>query len=200
MNRSEAGKKGYEKTQKQLDEHRQKQHRDTVDAYLSKPKTCLFCGKQLSYEQRANKFCNQSCSASFNNKGVTRHIRRSKFCSCGQPKTLQNKYCDECAEKHVYNKVVSLEHAKNDKIRKRILLEQKGHRCERCGLADWMDQPIPVELDHIDGNSDNNSAENLRLICPNCHAQTETYKGANAGKNSSRQQMRRKRYADGLTY
>jgi hypothetical protein len=63
-----------------------------------------------------------------------------------------------------------------------------------------MGKPIPIELDHIDGNSDNNSAENLRLICPNCHAQTETYKVANKGKNSQRQAMRRNRYANGQTY
>lgn len=200
MNHSEAGKKGYEKTQKQLEEHRQKQHRDALDVYQSKPKLCLYCDKELPYERRANKFCDQSCSASFNNRGVTRHIKRSRFCSCGQPKTLQNKYCDECIEKSVYNKVVLLEHAKHDKIRKRIILEQRGHRCERCGLTEWMGEPVPIELDHIDGNSDNNTAENLRLICPNCHAQTSTYKGANAGENSSRQKMRRKRYADWLTY
>ena len=198
--RSEAGKKGYEKTQDQLNQHRQKQHNDALAAYFSNPKNCLFCGKDIPYESRANKFCNQSCSASYNNQGVTRHIRRSRYCSCGNPKVLQNKYCADCIEKHVYNKVTSLEHAKNDKIRKRIILEQRGNRCEVCGLDTWLGKPIPIELDHIDGDADNNSETNLRLICPNCHAQTATYKGANAGRNSSRQKMRRKRYADGLTY
>jgi hypothetical protein len=80
------------------------------------------------------------------------------------------------------------------------LLEKRGNRCEACGLSEWQGKPIPIELDHIDGNSDNNSEGNLRLICPNCHAQTETYKGANVGNNSSRQQMRRKRYFNGQTY
>lgn len=40
---------------------------------------------------------------------------------------------------------------------------------------------LPLEIDHIDGNSENNSEENLRLICPNCHSLTETYRGANRG-------------------
>jgi 5-methylcytosine-specific restriction endonuclease McrA len=51
--------------------------------------------------------------------------------------------------------------------------------CVVCGLADWMGTSIPLELDHIDGVRDNNSIENLRLICPNCHAHTPTYRGRN---------------------
>ncbi len=38
-----------------------------------------------------------------------------------------------------------------------------------------------LEIDHIDGNSDNNSEENLRLVCPNCHSLTSTYCGTNRG-------------------
>lgn len=46
----------------------------------------------------------------------------------------------------------------------------KEHRCEICGLDSWNGKPIPIELDHIDGNHSNNELENLRIICPNCHA------------------------------
>jgi len=45
--------------------------------------------------------------------------------------------------------------------------------------TDWMGTSIPLELDHINGVRDNNSIENLRLICPNCHAHTPTYRGRN---------------------
>ncbi len=200
MNRSEAGKKGYEKTKHILQQQREAKSRETRENYEDHPKFCLFCGEKIPYEQRVGKFCNQSCSAKFNNRGVTRHIKGTKVCSCGNPKKVTNKYCAECAENHVYSKVTSLPNAKNDKIRKRILLEQRGHQCEVCGFGEWNGKPIPIELDHMDGDADNNTEGNLRLICPNCHAQTETYKGANAGKNSSRQQMRRKRYANGQTY
>ena len=41
---------------------------------------------------------------------------------------------------------------------------------------------IPIELEHIDGNSENNSLDNLKLLCPACHSLTATYKGANMGK------------------
>ena len=49
----------------------------------------------------------------------------------------------------------------------------------------YMDEPIPLELDHIDGNSDNNSRSNLRMICPICHARTPTYRGRNMKKRGS---------------
>ena len=66
------------------------------------------------------------------------------------------------------------------KLHLRLLSEhRKEHRCEICGLSEWNGKPIPLQLDHIDGNSHNHLFENLRMICPNCHAQTETYCGKN---------------------
>lgn len=54
--------------------------------------------------------------------------------------------------------------------------------CSSCKLDKWLDGSIPLELDHIDGNRDNNSLDNLRLLCPNCHALTPTHAGKNRGK------------------
>lgn len=53
----------------------------------------------------------------------------------------------------------------------------KQHKCEICDVTEWMGHPIPLELDHIDGNHFNNDLTNLRVICPNCHAQTDTHAG-----------------------
>jgi Zn finger protein HypA/HybF involved in hydrogenase expression len=66
------------------------------------------------------------------------------------------------------------------KLGKRLISENyKEHKCEKCNNTEWNNFPIPLELDHIDGNSYNHKLENLRLLCPNCHAQTPTYRSKN---------------------
>lgn len=56
--------------------------------------------------------------------------------------------------------------------------------CSNCKLTVWLNNKIPLELDHIDGNRFNNNLNNLRLLCPNCHALTPNYRGKNKGKAS----------------
>ncbi len=51
--------------------------------------------------------------------------------------------------------------------------------CNKCGLTNWLDGKIPLELHHKDGDTTNNSLSNLELICPNCHAFTSNYRGKN---------------------
>lgn len=54
------------------------------------------------------------------------------------------------------------------------------HKCQRCGCdGNWQDGIIALEIDHIDGDNTNNEISNLRYLCPNCHALTETYRGKN---------------------
>lgn len=62
----------------------------------------------------------------------------------------------------------------------------KEHKCEQCGITEWNGIPAPIELDHIDGNHYNNNLVNLRILCPNCHAQTETNSGKNRIKSQNK--------------
>ena len=59
---------------------------------------------------------------------------------------------------------------------KKHLIYNLGHICQRCNNTKWLDFPIPLELEHIDGNSLNNELSNLKLLCPNCHFFTPTYR------------------------
>jgi hypothetical protein len=63
------------------------------------------------------------------------------------------------------------------KLRKRLLKEGYFEsKCYKCGISQWQGQPIPLELEHIDGDKSNNSLDNLTLLCPNCHALTHTWR------------------------
>ena len=57
--------------------------------------------------------------------------------------------------------------------------EIKEEKCEVCGITEWFGEKLSFELDHIDGDRTNHKLENIRIICPNCHSQTETYRGKN---------------------
>ena len=75
------------------------------------------------------------------------------------------------------------EDIQSNKVRIRLLEEgYKEHKCECCGLTTWLDKPIPLELHHKDGNRDNNTLDNFMLLCPNCHAFTDSYRGKNCTK------------------
>lgn len=70
------------------------------------------------------------------------------------------------------------------KLRIKLLAEGlKENKCEICGITKWHGKPIVCQLHHIDGNNQNNNLENLQILCPNCHSQTENYCGsANVNK------------------
>jgi len=80
---------------------------------------------------------------------------------------------------------------------KRYLLEQQNSKCAHCGINEWNGKPIVLELEHKDGNSDNNRPENLECLCPNCHSQTPTYKNRNKGNG---RHARRVRYSLDKSY
>lgn len=68
-------------------------------------------------------------------------------------------------------------------LRKRLIRDGYFvHQCQSCGGKEWLGKAIPLELDHINGVNNDNRLENLRLLCPNCHAQTDTYRGKNKRK------------------
>lgn len=66
------------------------------------------------------------------------------------------------------------------KLKLRILQEGiKENKCECCGISEWNGLKINCELDHINGNSRDHRLENLRILCPNCHSQTDTFRAKN---------------------
>lgn len=58
-------------------------------------------------------------------------------------------------------------------------------RCYECGISEWFGQPLSLHLDHINGVKNDHRIENLRMLCPNCHSQTETFGGRNTRRGST---------------
>ena len=60
-----------------------------------------------------------------------------------------------------------------------IRLGLKDERCEICGISDWRGAPLSLALHHVNGDGADNRLENLQLLCPNCHSQTDNFSGRN---------------------
>ncbi len=76
---------------------------------------------------------------------------------------------------------------------RKYIFEKYNWRCSQCGWGKTnpYTKMIPLEIEHIDGNFENNSEKNLTLLCPNCHSLTSTYKGANINRG----RKERKKYS-----
>ena len=128
----------------------------------NKTYNCLFCSKENTWGwSKTNKFCNNICQGKYKWEYETVPKMESGLVPSGSP-TL-----------------------------KKYLIEKYGGKCFECNLESiWNNKPLTLQVDHIDGDSDNNYPKNLRLLCPNCHSQTENYgskgKGSRYKKSTKR--------------
>ena len=201
MTRSEAGRIGWENGVY----WRKQQKENRIREYLKSPSLCLYCNNELPYKKRHQTFCSSSCRASHSNIGRQRYGKKPQKCLQCCQMTRNAKYCStKCQAAYVWSEIKQMLDTMNDfkelkqfnrsTIPKRYLCETRGHQCEVCKNSMWCNKKIPLVLDHINGNSDDWRKINLRLICPNCDAQTSTYCGKNRGNGRF---YRRQRYAQG---
>ena len=158
---------------------------------------CLNCGIEVIGNIKENKkFCIHNCSATYNNK---KRKVENKCLECDLEITIRNKFCsNKCHKLNEMNKMVLSGTAKSITMKK-YLINSNGNKCMECGWCEVnpTSGKVPIELEHIDGNSENNNLDNLKLLCPNCHSLTSTYKGLNKGNGRHK---RRERYKEGKSY
>ena len=86
----------------------------------------------------------------------------------------------------------------NGSLKKRLFKEGiKKDECENCNLSMWFGKKLTIELHHNNGNNSDHRIENLRMLCPNCHSQTITFRGHN--HESSTNKNRKAKYAQSKT-
>ncbi len=163
-------------------------------------KQCLNCQNEII--NSGVKFCSQSCSAIYNNKLRNKKIKKSCL-NCGE-ETTNIKYCSytcgsEYQLKETISKIENGDLTLDHRQYKKYLINKFGEKCMECNWCEVneMTGKIPVELEHIDGNSENNSLDNLKLLCPNCHSLTPTYKALNIGNGRYK---RKERYKNGKSF
>ncbi len=160
---------------------------------------CLECQlKFVDKKYNDRKFCSRSCSVTFNNKFKIKNgnyaVKNilSKDCkNCGNILNNTNRvktYCNTKCQKDFEKKLIfeRIENGDNTfycNTYKRYLIFKYGEKCMECGWnkVNISTGKVPIQLEHIDGNSDNNSLDNLKLLCPNCHSLTPTYGALNKG-------------------
>lgn len=184
-------------------------NRLTKDKYKESPNHCEYCGKELDFEHRHNKYCSSSCSAKANNSNRLHDTSEHKCLQCGNILSgdkKNNKFCSSkcCVD---YHNKLRVEKWLNEgtAIRtngqipsfiKKYLMDLHDNKCEKCGWGKEhpITHNIPLEVHHIDGDCTNNKLENLQLLCPNCHCLTENFGSLN--KNSKRFHRRKDRLDD----
>lgn len=72
--------------------------------------------------------------------------------------------------------LVTFENLSTKTAIKKRLIKELGYQCQKCLNNTWLGEPIMLELEHVDGNNRNNEKSNLKLLCPNCHSQTPTWR------------------------
>lgn len=119
-------------------------------------KRCLFCGKNIP---NRNKYCNNKCQAEY------------EYLLFVENWKIGNNSGTKGHWGQLSNYI------------RRYMLEKNQYKCSICGWGEVnpYTNTIPLEIDHIDGDASNNREENLRVICPNCHSLTPSYRGANRG-------------------
>ena len=146
-----------------------------MDSKNRKFNYCKSCSKEIRDSKRGvnyRKYCNNKCQGDYNYQSYIKEWLE-KRCDGGRGTTQ--------ISQHI----------------RRWLHERADNKCERCGWAEWnkFTHKVPLQINHIDGDALNNKPENLELICPNCHALTETY-GYTGARVSARRGLIKKKYSN----
>lgn len=144
-------------------------------------KKCPKCGTDHS---KTGLFCSRSCANSrkFSEESKIKKSESNKnywkkLTAEEQRRKIEVLYKTSKQQHKIYWDSFKKEHFESlgNSSKKKVLYEERGEKCEICGISEWTGKKLSLHLDHIDGNRNNNNKSNLRILCPNCHSLTPTY-------------------------
>ena len=163
---------------------------------------CKKCGKAFIPCKGLKSFCSMKCRSSRQFSEETKKKKAISFRKWWDSLTLEQKveFRKNTYEKSrvfdpEYRKQLHIKQKEiNDKkpwdqigfsSKRHRVIKQQNNCCAECGISEWRGVSIVLEIDHIDGNSSNDTRQNLKALCPNCHSITPTWRGRNnqSGKN-----------------
>lgn len=163
---------------------------------------CCKCKKEIiikeynvSQPKKERYFCSRSCANSKNRskevrEKISKSVKNSEKFKNAIKKTQENNKINyenikKKREENWRKKILEedYENLSFQRLRKRVIYEQE-EKCNKCNLNEWMGEKISLELEHKDGNNNNNERNNLEALCPNCHSLTKSWRGRNAKKNN----------------
>ena len=150
------------------------------------------CNNDHDGSYGSGKFCSRPCS---NSRGPRTDAVKNKISIGVKQSISEGKVRKQATQEEIESNIQKVKATWNKKLleadfddlgwdskRKRIIFEQAG-QCVKCGLSEWLGQPLILEIDHINGCNNDDKRENLEGLCPNCHSTTDTWRGRNKQAN-----------------
>ena len=183
------------------------QYQKRVENYNRNPKFCLNCDTLIEYSKRCNIFCSHNCAAKYNNvkrgikTGILYCLNCEKSIEVKRYRSSKRKFCSGKCQQEYRGKIYIEKWLKGEisggnpkdpqevsSYIRNYMLKKANYMCMDCGWSkiNPYSNTIPLELDHIDGHSENNRPENLRILCPGCHSLTPFYGTLNKGNGRRR--------------
>lgn len=149
------------------------------------------CGKIANFQLKNRKWCcctkHTSCEAVRKKNSESLKKAHKNNTSVGFSDKAREKGLKTRKEKSLEYFLENPNRIYNSANLKRYLLEYGiPYKCSCCGISNWLDKPLTLEIDHIDGIRYHNNPENLRFLCPNCHSQTDTWRGRNINSGKTK--------------
>ena len=212
INRQEIGKKIWKKTKQKQILLLVNKRKLREEEYNKNPNYCKCCGKKIEIidklpiaKIKKRITCSKKCSALLMHKKKGTLLFYKPCLNCGTKIKGRKIYCSNiCQQEYHYKKYIrdwknglntGSDLSGASEYVKKYIREKYNNKCVKCGWdkTNPVTKKVPVQIEHINGNAEDNQEDNLILLCPNCHSLTPTFGSLNRGKGRTTRRLQYQR-------